>query len=219
MSKNGKQHWPTKKVMAQIYAQKLWGDNGAEFYSGEGSHHPLLVEPYVAEIKRFLSSFDESLTVCDLGCGDFNIGRQLFRHTNHYIGVDIVPELITYNQSVYKAPQLEFLCMDIVTDDLPPADCVLLRQVLQHLSNAEIIRIIEKLYNYRYVIITEHLPFGEFVPNKDILSGQGIRLKKQSGVVLNDPPFNFLFNECNELLSLVPDKGKGIIKTIMYKVF
>jgi hypothetical protein len=204
--------------MEQIYAQKLWGDNGVEFYSGEGSHHPLLVEPYVAEIKRFLFSFDELLTVCDLGCGDFNIGRQLYAYTRRYVGVDIVPELIAYNQSVYKAPQLEFLCRDIVTDDLPPADCVLLRQVLQHLSNAEIIRIIEKLYNYRYVIITEHLPFGEFVPNKDMLSGQGIRLKKQSGVVITKSPFLFKCMAQEELLRIPLENGKGEVVTTLYQM-
>jgi hypothetical protein len=218
MSKNGKQPWPTNKVMAQIYAQKLWGDNGAEFYSGEGSHHPLLVEPYVAEIKRFLSSFDESLTVCDLGCGDFNIGRQLFRYTNHYIGVDIVPELIAYNQSVYKAPQLEFLCLDIVADDLPPADCVVLRQVLQHLSNAEIADVVGKLEQYRYLILTEHLPKGDFIPNVDILSGQGIRLKKQSGVVVTEVPFYLTFLEQEELLRIPLENGKGEVVTTLYKV-
>jgi len=65
---------------------------------------------------------------------------------------------------------------------LPKADCVILRQVLQHLSNEEIKNILAKLYNYKYLILTEHLPLRDFIPNEDIISGQGIRIKHNSGV-------------------------------------
>ena len=74
---------------------------------------------------------------------------------------------------------------------MPTGDCAILRQVLQHLSNKEIQNILDKLNNYKYVILTEHLPNEQFEPNIDIISGQGIRLKKKSGVDVLAPPFNF----------------------------
>ena len=92
-----KQAWPTKDAMAQVYANHLWGNNGDTFYSGNGSHDTALVEPYVERLINFLTSFNEPLTVCDLGCGDFNIGKQLFPYVKKYVAVDVVPDLIAHN--------------------------------------------------------------------------------------------------------------------------
>ena len=65
--------------------------------------------------------------------------------------------------------------LDIAADYLPSGDCALLRQVLQHLSNAEVQNILRKITGFKYIILTEHLPNGDFIPNKDVISGQGIR--------------------------------------------
>jgi len=213
-----KKPWPTIKAMQQVYADKLWGDNGTVFYSGEGSHHPDIVEKYVQTIVSFLKSFETKLSVCDLGCGDFNIGKQLFKHTKKYTAVDIVPELISYNTTIYKANQLTFECLDIATDALPKADCAIIKQVLQHLSNIEVKNVLDKLTDYKYIILTEHLPSGEFVPNIDIISGQGIRLKKKSGVDLLAPPFNFKAKKSNEFFRYNLGEKKGVIVTVIYEL-
>src|SRR5690554_4538222 len=167
-SKRIKKPWPTKDAMAQIYEMNLWGSNESEFYSGIGSHHPEIVEPYLDAVISFLSSFKKPISVCDLGCGDFNVGKELVEFTGKYVAVDIVPELIECNKDKFKADNLEFHCLDIAVDDLPSAYCALLRQVLQHLSNAEVQKIVTKLADYKYVILTEHVPEGDFEPNKDI---------------------------------------------------
>ena len=214
-----KKPWPTKDAMEQVYEKNLWGGDTSNFYSGTGSHHPELVNPYIDVIISFLNSFKSPLVVCDLGCGDFNVGKQLVKHTKQYVAVDIVADLIAYNKEKFKNEHLEFYCLDIAVDELPSGDCVLLRQVLQHLSNAEIQSIVDKLTGFKYVIITEHLPEGDFTPNKDIISGQGIRLKKQSGLNLLAPPFNFKVKEQKQLLSVNLDDYKGVIVTTMYKIF
>lgn len=208
--------WPTKAAMEQVYALNLWGGNQSDFYSGTGSHNLEIVNPYIDLLTAFLISFESPIVVCDLGCGDFNIGKQLVEHTEKYIAVDIVTDLIAYNKEKFKEENLEFHCLDIAVDELPPADCVILRQVLQHLSNAEIQSIVSKLSAYRYVIITEHLPEGQFAPNKEIISGQGIRLKKQSGVNLLEAPFNLKVKEEKQILNTVLENGKGVIVTTIY---
>ena len=218
MIKKNKKPWPTKKVMEQIYDQNLWGGDKAEFYSGIGSHNIDLVQPYIYVVKEFLNSFKNPITVCDLGCGDFNIGKQLFSFTKNYFAVDIAENLITYNEEKFKADNLEFLCLDIAKDTLPKADCVVIRQVLQHLSNAEVQRVLKKLSIFKYVILTEHIPKGDFIPNIDIISGQGIRLKKQSGLNILKPPFNFIIKTQKELLVIDLEKEKGIIVTWLYEI-
>jgi SAM-dependent methyltransferase len=218
-NKRIKKPWSTKKAMEQVYEMNLWGSNTSDFYSGAGSHHHEIVAPYIAVLDTFLTSFKHPLVVCDLGCGDFNVGKELVKHTENYIAVDVVTDLIAHNKEKFKEENLEFQCIDIVIDDLPAGDCVLLRQVLQHLSNTEVQSIVKKLHDFKYVILTEHIPEGDFIPNKDIISGQGIRLKKQSGLNLLAPPFNFKVKEEKQLLSVPLNDSKGVIVTTFYNVF
>ena len=218
-SKNIKKPWPTKAAMEQVYELKLWGGITSDFYSGAGSHQPEILKPYTDVLISFLTSFKSPLVVCDLGCGDFNVGKALLTYTKKYIAVDIVSDLIARNKEKFKEDSLEFYCLDISVDDLPSADCVLLRQVLQHLSNAEVAKITRRLNAFKYVIVTEHLPQGEFEPNKDIISGQGIRLKKQSGLNLMAPPFNFKVEAEKQLSAVCLKDGEGVIVTTLYRMF
>lgn len=214
-----KKPWPTKDAMAQIYEDNLWGKSESGFYSGIGSHHPELIEPYVDAVRSFVTSIETPLVVCDLGCGDFNVGKELVHYSKKYIAADIVPELIERNRETFTGENLEFRCLDIASDKLPSGDCIILRQVLQHLSNREVQRVVNKLVDYKYVILTEHLPEGEFTPNKDIISGQGIRLKKQSGIDLLVSPFNLEVKEEKQLLSQPAKDSNGLIVTTLYRMF
>tara|TARA_R110002072_G_scaffold302060_2_gene483585 strand:+ start:9665 stop:10339 length:675 start_codon:yes stop_codon:yes gene_type:complete len=215
--KQRKKPWPTKDAMEQIYTQHLWGGNEYDFYSGEGSYISGIINPYLNAVTSFLTSFEKPLVVCDLGCGDFNIGKELVRYTSKYIGVDIVPDLVDRNIEKYRDENLEFHCLNIAEDELPTGDCAIVRQVLQHLSNTEIQRIISKLSNYKYVILTEHLPEKDFSPNKDIISGQGTRLKKQSGVDLLVAPFFMKVKKVEKISSINLGCGKGRIETVVYE--
>tara|TARA_R110002124_G_scaffold91609_1_gene233144 strand:+ start:3411 stop:4067 length:657 start_codon:yes stop_codon:yes gene_type:complete len=216
VAKRIKKPWPTKAVMHQIYDLKLWGGNEFDFYSGQGSHDSKVITPYLNDVITFLKSHNTSLVVCDLGCGDFNIGKHFTKYTKKYIAVDIVEKLIERNKALFKEENLEFQCLNIAKDELPEADCIIIRQVLQHLSNDEILNIVKKLNNYKYIILTEHLPTGDFITNKDIISGQGIRLKQNSGVDLSETPFNLKFKEEKTGIETVLDNNKGSIKTILY---
>lgn len=217
--KTKKKSWPTKAAMEQVYEKNLWGINDSKFYSGDGSHNPEIVQPYLEAVTSFLKSFEEPLVVCDLGCGDFNVGKELIKYTKKYIAVDIVPALIKQNKEKFTDFNLEFHCLDIAVDDLPNGDCAILRQVLQHLSNNEVQNVVNKLKKYRYVILTEHIPNGNFEPNTDITSGQGIRLKKQSGINLLAPPFSLKIKEEKQLSTVVLNNDKGVIVTTYFEVF
>ncbi len=214
-----KNPWPTKAVMTQIYEKKFWGSNTAAFYSGEGSHNSAIVKPYVNAVLKFLKTHNNALTVCDLGCGDFNIGKQLVKHTKTYYAIDIVAPLIERNKTVFKDTHLEFLCLDIAEDALPKADCAILRQVLQHLSNEEIQKITPKLKAYKYIILTEHLPLGSFEPNKNKITSLGNRLKQNSGVDVLAAPFYLKIKTQEVILETVLENTKGRIVTQLCTMF
>lgn len=211
--------WPTQAVMTQIYDLKLWGGKDFDYYSGDGSYNPEIVQPYLNTVIQFLESHRQPISVCDLGCGDFNIGKHLIKHTSAYTAVDIVQSLIDRNKRLFEANHLEFQCLDIAKDELPKADCAILRQVVQHLSNTEIQTIAKKLYRYKYVILTEHIPTGDFTPNLDIISGQGIRLKHNSGVDLLSEPFNLKTVSSKVLNEVTLNDSQGRIQTVLYTLF
>jgi hypothetical protein len=219
VSKKTKNSWPTKAAMEQVYELKLWGGNNSNFYSGSGSHETEIVKPYITAVTSFLRSFKTPISVCDLGCGDFNVGKELVVYTKKYVAIDIVAPLIAFNKEKFKESNLEFHCLDIAVADLPLGDCAIVRQVLQHLSNAEVQAIVNKLVNFKYLILTEHLPKGDFIPNKDIISGQGIRLKKKSGINLLVPPFNLKVKEEKQLIAYNLEPDKGVLVTTLYVLF
>jgi len=215
-SKSSKISWPTKDVMEQIYDQSLWGGKEFDFYSGIGSHDPMMVNIYVKTVTDFLKSHDHKMTICDIGCGDFNIGQHIFKYSKKYFAIDIVEELIERNKIKFKTKNLEFLCLDIANDVLPKADVIIIRQVLQHLSNNEIQQILNRLKTCKYIILTEHLPVGDFIPNTNKIASQGIRLKQQSGVDILSAPFNFQVKKEDVLNEIILKNGSGKIKTSLF---
>lgn len=221
MSLRKKTPWQTKAVMTQIYDLGFWGKGSVEdkFYSGDGSHDPKIIEPYIQFVQAFLQSFPNKLSVVDLGCGDFNVGKNFVQFTQKYFALDVVEELIAYNSQKFNFPNIEFLSLDIVKNDLPKADCAIIRQVLQHLSNKEIGLLIPKLAQYQYIILTEHIPDGDFIANKDIITGQGIRLKQNSGVDITKEPFNLKPLKSTTILQSKSSKYKGVIETKLYQIF
>ena len=71
-----------------------------------------------------------------------------------YTGIDIVESVIAHNRQLYGGDNVQFFVRDIIEDELPAADLCLIREVFQHLSNAQIQRVLPKLRAYRYAIVT-----------------------------------------------------------------
>ena len=180
----------SKDVFSEIYEKNLWGGKVGTFYSGsEISDIPAGL--YIDVVRNFMRD-REVRSVVDLGCGDFKIGRQISEACESYVGVDVVPALIEHLRDEYSSSRVSFACLDASLDDLPSGDLCLIRQVLQHLSNEQISRILKKLSTFKYLIVTEHYPndsnFRSF--NMDKVHGRDTRLDYGSAVYLQNPPFN-----------------------------
>jgi len=64
--------------------------------------------------------------------------------------------------------------------------------MFQHLSNSNIQKALDKITPlYRYLVLTEHVPFGDFIPNLEKPDDHTIRLDVGSGVDVTRPPFRF----------------------------
>ena len=119
-----------QSTFAPFYAENRWGDS--ESVSGPGSslertaklrdELPLLLERI--EAKTFL----------DAPCGDFNWMKDTDLGINHYIGVDIIPDLITRNQKLYGNDHRQFVLSDLTRDEIPRVDVILCRDCFIHFS-------------------------------------------------------------------------------------
>ncbi len=143
------------ETFREVYENNIWGGAKGEFYSGEGSTEKYSVK-YAEAIKKFVAENDIK-TVIDLGCGDFRVGSKFVSNDFRYIGCDVVPSLIEHLNENYANQKIDFRCVNIVVDELPNGDLCLIRQVLQHLSNAEIEIVLSKARaKYKFLIVTEH---------------------------------------------------------------
>jgi SAM-dependent methyltransferase len=174
----------------QIYESKAWGGSeSGTLNSGEGSTGRY-VEEYCALLKELLKRYQLE-SIADLGCGNFNTGKKIAALVPHYIGVDLAQSAVESNNRFHRADSIEFVRADLTKDPLPPAGAAIVRQVLQHLTNAEISAALHNIRGtYRIAIITEHLYVGRgSQPNLDMPHGPGTRVPNKSGVWLNLPPF------------------------------
>jgi hypothetical protein len=214
-----------EKVFTEIYKKNVWGGCKGEYCSGYGSRDENIVAAYVKMIAlKIRENKITNASFIDLGCGDFYVGARLLQCCNKYLGVDVVKFLIDNNSRIYGNEKVSFKVLDIVNDNLPEGDVCLIRQVLQHLSNAEIVKILPKLKIYKFVFITEHYPIDtkEIVPNIDTVHGGGIRATNNSGVYLSSPPFSISKDKLELVLEvsgtgLGREAPSGVIRTYLYK--
>lgn len=206
----------TREVFTKIYGSGEWDRTRQDaFCSGEGSRDKEVSSSYVSAVSNFLEFNVAKMDGVDLGCGDFQVGSRIRPYCRRYVACDIVPSLIDYNNQMYSG---DFRCLDICSDPLPQGDVAFLRQVLQHLSNEKIEQVCRKLPEYKFVIVTEHLPkTPSFLPNVDKPTGPTIRLgRANSGVVLTAPPF-YLQVTRTAILNRIRHDG-GIVQTTLYQM-
>lgn len=185
-----------KNVFTDIYYKKKWGGS-EDFYSGYGSHDIDIIMPYIDLLINIIINNDIN-TICDVGCGDFNIMNiVLTRLLNEgincdYLGIDVVEKLIVNNNEKYGSDNCHFECMDVSDEnvELPCRDLLIVRQVLQHLSNELISVIINKMNGFKYVLVTEHIYDRKVTYyNLDKTTNLFTRVDKMSGVYLEKEPF------------------------------
>jgi len=211
----------TQEIFSEIYEKGLWGKSENlehRYYSGNGTHDKNITTVYFDNVGTFLKNLPTKPNVVDLGCGDFLVGSQLRAYCNNYVACDIVPQLIEHNKKKYFDFNVDFRVLNLITDELPAGDIVFIRQVLQHLSNEHIQKLIPKLnQNYSFLFLTEHLPISKsFSPNLDMPEGPDIRINYNSGIVLTAPPFNL--KTIKEQIVCEPRITGGVIRTMLYKL-
>lgn len=87
--------------------------------------------------------------------------------------IDIVHEVVERNKILFS--QKEFLSLDARFDPLPKSDIIFIRQVLQHLSNADIERLIDNCLKSSNLLLIIEPVLPLMMPNLDIKTGRRTR--------------------------------------------
>ena len=156
-----------KAAFTTIYRMNFWGSR--ESVSGNGSTLAS-TEVFRAEFAALLGALGIR-SILDAPCGDFNWMRLVpLPPGTRYTGADIVDEIIAQCRARHAGPEREFVVLDLIRDDHPPADLWLCRDALIHLSNADIFRALDRFVRSgtQYCLITTQ---PDVARNRDIPTG------------------------------------------------
>lgn len=152
-----------QEAFTQVFKQNFWADQ--ESLSGPGSNlKQTAILRYNLEL--FFELF-EIKTVIDAACGDFNWMKEISYPLKQYIGIDIVPDLITHNNAKYGDDIHSFYHKNIVKDLLPKVDVIICRDCFVHLRFDDITTALRnfKKSGSKYVLMTT---FRKKRPNTEV---------------------------------------------------
>jgi hypothetical protein len=199
------------EVFDSVYRRGLWGQTvGRDVCSGPG--YDPAAAPYVTFVRNFIAERGIRNLV-EIGCGDFEIGQRYADAVQSYVGVDVSSYVIERNRRTFSRGGISFEQADASERDRPAADLCIIRHVLQHLDNATIGKILDRVKVHKFVLVTEHLPEPSrlLAPNLDKRPGPDTRLTFNSGVYLEHPPFNRKGETMLNLPVSEPQAGPGEI--------
>jgi SAM-dependent methyltransferase len=172
---------PTEMRFERIHAKNRWSSE--ESISGQGSELAATEALRIALPQLFRELKIER--VLDAPCGDFNWMRHVIREAPvHYIGMDIVHDLIDRNHDLYGSETVKFLHGNIITGPVPQADLIICRDCFIHLSFRDTARAIEnfKDSNSRYLLTNSYPAIKQ---NEDITTG------RWRFINLSVPPYSY----------------------------
>jgi SAM-dependent methyltransferase len=114
-----------------------------------------ITREYRAYVEEFVKTHAVK-SVVDAGCGDWTFSSAMDWGDASYLGVDIASDVIEVVRKKYGNGRIKFQEGDI-TEELPAADLLISKDVLQHLSN----RLVQKFIRnnvrkgkYKWAILT-----------------------------------------------------------------
>ena len=141
----------------QIYKNDAWG-----FGSGHGSL-PSVTKGYRDFLQTFID-LNNIKNVVDYGFGDWQFTKFINWDRVQYTGFETVRSLVETNTKQYDAKNIKFKLTPDNMNDLPAADLIIVKDVLQHLKTADIKKFIKvALPKYKYALITNN-----FVPRDQL---------------------------------------------------
>ena len=146
---------PLTQTFNRIYSEGVWGrDATGEGTSGSGSTLEI-TRQYRAYLQDFIKTH-RVRSIVDAGCGDWSFSSTIDWGGASYLGVDIASDVIETVRKKHEKGNIRFRVGDI-TEELPAADLLISKDVLQHLPNALVHNFIRnnlRKGKYKWAILT-----------------------------------------------------------------
>jgi len=182
-----------REVFTTIYKNNYW--NSLESKSGKGSEQ-IQTKEIQHQIQLMINKYHIK-SIADIACGDFNWMKNIVNEELSYCGYDIVEELITNNNKLYKKENIHFGLKDIIHDKIPTVDLIVCRDCFVHLSYNSIKKCLKniKASKSKYLLTTS---FTKHKPNFDIASGdwRALNLSIKPFYLVN--PIDSIIENCTE---------------------
>lgn len=156
------------EVFTKIYETGGWGK---KWDSGAGSDLSF-ASPYIGYVSRFIKDAKAS-AVLDAGTGDGrvldSIIKQVKRKKTKFLATDCSEAIVAMGKKA--CPGAEWSVLDLAKDEIPKADIVLLKDVLNHLPNNLIESVLDRLVASGAKAIIASCDFRNAEVSKDIQTG------------------------------------------------
>ena len=174
----------SEETFTEIYKKKIWGTNEKGEPSSGGGSTLKATEEYRKFLQEFFKTYHVRSLV-DVGCGDWEFSKAIDWGSIYYIGYDVVNTIVNKNRELYSNSHTYFIEGDGLTMDLVPADVLICKDVLQHLSTEDIKHFLKQIHKFKYCLITNDI---------DPKTGTSLNLPVATGqyrpIDLTQPPFN-----------------------------
>lgn len=180
---NFTQQQTVEEVFTDIYKNELWGQGQG---SGGGSSIEITTG-YRIFLQEFIDEH-EIKSVVDYGCGDWQFSKLINWSSDPdrvYLGIDCVQAVVDKCNTKFGNDKTKFICSNTL-EGVEKSDLLIIKDVLIHWPNQEIIKFIKQLNSskkFKYTLIT--VQCNQEKLNEDIQFGEFHNLD------LNKPPFNF----------------------------
>ena len=179
----------------RIYREKMWGANDENEGSSGGGSSLENARPYYEYLTKFLREH-KIKSVVDLGCGDWMLSRYIDWTGIDYVGYDVVGSVIDKNIQKYGSDTVRFVNANFLNIEIPAADLIICKHVLQHIPNKDVFCFIKLLSKYKHCLILNAMPMGQ--ENIDHPVTAEFPFWDDRGIDLTLPPFSI--------------KGKHVLK-------
>lgn len=159
----------------KVYNDGIWGIG-----SGGGS-----TDEATQEYREFLQSFlDENniKSVLDIGCGYWAFNEHINWSGIEYTGVDVARPVIDHNNQNNKTSTRSFMVGNMLSADLPKADLIIVKDVMIHHPNNDILKFLKREQNAKFALVTND--------NHGSINSDIDTPGKYHSIDITKPPFN-----------------------------
>ncbi len=160
-----------KKIFTDIINSNQWGYKNQKYpiCTGIGSSENNTIK-YRKLLKNYIIN-NHIKSVIDVGCGIWEFYHNEFDDVT-YIGIDCVKKVIDFNKERYASKKKIFIYADLlnIKNNIPNVDLCIIKDVLQHLSNENIVTLLEKVKKKaKYILLIQD--FNQIQDNQNIKNG------------------------------------------------